>query len=1043
MKTVLPLLILATHLIAFGAFSQDPKMIYPFEDYRMCYTGFRTYAGDTIYPAKFESVYQERSTYKWIVEEQGRYGILSTYGELILPTQYDTIYNAEDRYFGRRKNDWLIIGSDGKYGIIDTEGNKILPVNYQQIELHHRWFKVRNSAGKVGLLDTTSFQVEVPFEYDDLFCEVLRDFSMDTLVYFSHFLAKKNGDFGLLKLDLTPILPFEFEKIRVERPEENYVINQPYIYTTKSEKKGLYTYDGKPIIPHKYEGIQLADKNYRYYKKNNIQTARTIDGKEQTYFNVETGAQSEPFRQIRLFGGKAIGDHKNGKWSVIDTNGSIMGTGSKEWYANEETLDLRDSIVEVSTSSKGNQKQFQRLLYHYGKGEFSSERCSWLMRMELDNESYCWSISDKTMTIYDSQLRKIKTLNGEFTDILEDLEDEGIPFPSQIAVLENNKGLIGGFDARGNEVIPQKYTKATVILKEERHKHFNYFKIVDYFEFSNDSSKAHYSLTGELIKELNVGEVFYLSNTYLLSKSRGFSSILDQNYNLVLDSCSHAFQSSTLKSNWSANYYIGAPNPYSVYAIRNQKYYAEMDGKFVLMDSSRFDFKNKLKLQFKVLIDRSGSVVSPKDAQIQKNGSHYIVEQADSLIILSLEGKAELEIGRVSEVKIQSGGMLLIRFQNYDQGIYSLNAMNWLMPPEPQRIQRLNRNHSSAQYCILRERINDKWQFYSASGVKISEIGLDYGLSYLGRSNLVAINGRIGVMTDQFKMILPPEYDYISDKNGRWFLRENKKWHISTGQFKAISKGYSVISTQIYPQGQLVFEGELIGVVDHNFQERIPLSTEEELLQKYDLAALLYPIDRHFGQEFPIISEDNAELARTTNNRIILEASRFLTTNNDMMPLALQHNVKPENVRRLKYQELVRNETPYFFSKSYYSCGIYTSSKRFGDPNYKRKVTGRNYNYEWKNGELVEFQLGDLFIDYTYLPHLDSLIVAYLNKSQLYGISCVDLVETIAMAKENFVLKPEGILFFATAGNNDTLLIPYHEFDKFLKRPEEFVGLKE
>lgn len=1048
MKTVLLLLVILTQLNAFKAFSQDLNPVIPFEDYRMCYTGFKTYAGDTIHQAKFESVYQlstsyiEHSKYCWIVEEQGRLGVLNPVGEFVLPSHYDTIYQVKNRYRNSFKDGWLIIGLNERYGIIDFDGKEILPLNYQNIELHNRWLKVRNSQGKVGLLDTSSLQVDVPFEYEDIFYNDRRDFSKDTIVHFTYFTAKKNGYFGILKPDLTPILSYEFEAFRILGIWEDYILNPPYILAKKDGKEGLYNFDGKLIIPHEFSSIQLTTERNEFYR-DEIQTASAINNKRFTFFNVETGERSEPFREIRLSKGKAIAQNKKGKWSVIDSNGSIMGTGPKDWYASEETLDLRDSIVVVSYSSNKNLNQPQRVLYHYGKGKFASEHCQWLIRKELDNEHYCWSKSSESIIIYDSQLRKIKTLEGDYSDIMEDLENERIPYILPIAVLKNDDGLLGGFDARGNEVIPQKYSLATVILKEERHEYMKYLKVPDYFEFTNGNSIAYYSLDGELIRELNFSSIYPLSSEYLFAEGRNYSSILDLNYNLVLDSCSHAFQYHTLNKDWSTQFKSKSTNnTYCVYAIRNQKYYLEVDGNFIPMDSSVLDFNNKLQFQFDVLIDPSGSIVSSKGAKIKLIGSHYIVEKEDSVVILSLDGAIRLQLDSVSNID-QDRDLLQLRFENGFQGIYSLTRNSWVIAPELQNIKRINRYLGKAKYCIKRPGVNPKWQFYSASGSKVSELTLDHSISSFGASNLVVINGKLGVMSSDFEMILPAEYDYISKVRESWFLRGNNNWYITSFPFTTISKSYTDVSTHSFPKGQLVYANGKIGVIDRNFKEVVPFSSEQELLQDYDLAAILFPEKNIQIDRFPIVSKDNAELARMINNRIILETSVLLTTKNDVMPLALQHAADPKNIRHLNEKERKTYETPSFFSKSYYSCSIYKSSKIWGIRDYDRKESTNYYNYEWRNGKLARIDLIDLFKVSHFEAHLDSLIIDYVNRKQLYGISCVNLEEMLTMAKENFVLKPEGIAFFAMDRNRDIVLIPYRELEVFLKRPEEFIDRME
>ena len=196
-------------------------------------------------------------------------------------------------------------------------------------------------------------------------------------------------------------------------------LSPKYILSEKEGKSGLYSYEGKHIIPHEFEAIDIHDDDH-YLQSPSVRTALAFYKGRFTFFNLETGDRSEDYHELRLAGGKAIAQHKKGKWWVIDSDGSEMGSGPKDWYASEESLSLHDSIVMVSTK-QGRKAPYQKMLYHYGRSVFSTEECQWMFRVEIDGDYYCWSKSGKSFIIFDSQLRKVKTLKGRFTDVLEDL----------------------------------------------------------------------------------------------------------------------------------------------------------------------------------------------------------------------------------------------------------------------------------------------------------------------------------------------------------------------------------------------------------------------------------------------------------------------------------------------------------------------------------------------------------------------------------------------------------------------------------------------
>jgi len=1042
MKTVL-LLFLISLFCVLKAFSQGSQVALPFEDYRKCYTGFKTKQGDTIHPAKFESAYVVQNPYRrsigysWIVKERGRFGLLNMNGSIILPSHYDTIYYFGDHGTGFFSGDWLITVLDHRYSLIDFSGKELLPPNYSYIQPHDPWIKVHTLDGNVGLLDS-NLHIEVPLEFENISFQQLQDFSEDTLIFHQHFFAKKNGKYGLLRPDLSPILTYEFESIRTVGIYEDFKLNPLYIVAKKEGKFGVYSSEGTLICPHEFDQIELNYDRYQFTHKG-VQTATAVDGNQLCFVNVETGARSELFKEIRPYGGKAIAATRKGKWAVIDTNGIIMGSGSKDWFAAEETLDIRDSIVLLHAATSKNHPAFDQVLYHYGTGKFASEPCSGLFRMEIDGTHYCWTQSEANIVIYDAQLRKIKTIEGDFSTISEWLEDDGITLKLPITVLEKEE-LFGGFDARGNEVIPQIYTTARIVLKDEPHKYMHYKKVADYFEFKNDSLIAYYSLDGALIRALNFNSIYPLNAEFLIATNGSSQSILDLEYNVVLDSCTKIFENNCLKPDWSNDYTaISTGNHKTVFAVRNQKFYMYSGGTFVLTDSSRFQFKNPLQFHYRMLIDRTGSVLTPPESTVQYLNSHYLVSSGDSLLVFSENGGFEFRVDNLLKMDPQKNGLLHLTFNNGFQGIYTLTKSAWIFQPESQTIVPILGNQRRARYSVYSPELENKWLFYGADGQKVSDLALDHGLDYMQSINVVRIEGKMGIMSEDLILLLPAEYDYISEVHNAWFLRKNKKWYMTTFPFTTISEGYDIISTQSYAAGRLVYNAGQVGMIDNQFKQIIPMATEQEIRANYDLASLLIPTKRQQEDAFPIVSNDNPAFSKAINNRIILDGSRFLTTTNDVMPLALQISHNNNKVSTLNKNQRVKYETPKFFSKSYYACTVFQKSSSWGERDYHPKESTNYYNYEWKDGSLVQIDLNDLFNGPAFESHLDSLIIDLVNNKQLYGISCVNLEELLILAKENFILRENGIEFLAMNKNRETLVIAYSELRQFLKRPEEFV----
>ena len=93
----------------------------------------------------------------------GKYGAIDTSGNLLIPYEYDSISQADDK--GN-----LIVELDGFYGIIDRNGNAIVPIKYRSIRRADDCgiYAVLNGKMLWGYVNSTGEQV-IPCRFDE--CE--------------------------------------------------------------------------------------------------------------------------------------------------------------------------------------------------------------------------------------------------------------------------------------------------------------------------------------------------------------------------------------------------------------------------------------------------------------------------------------------------------------------------------------------------------------------------------------------------------------------------------------------------------------------------------------------------------------------------------------------------------------------------------------------------------------------------------------------------------------------------------------------------------
>lgn len=169
---------------------------------------------------------------------------------------------------------------DGKYGLIDYEGNVIVSANYDELtSLKNRPGEIlAKKKDKVGVLDSNG-QIKIEIKYDSI---VGDEYYTETDGYekAGYIVGNKEANgytYGYLNNFGEKVLDEKFESIsRVL----NYNEDNIYLIVMSNGKKGVYK-NSKEIINQKYQNINYADASKIFVvKRNSNYGIFSINGKE-------------------------------------------------------------------------------------------------------------------------------------------------------------------------------------------------------------------------------------------------------------------------------------------------------------------------------------------------------------------------------------------------------------------------------------------------------------------------------------------------------------------------------------------------------------------------------------------------------------------------------------------------------------------------------------------------------------------------------------------------------------------------------------------
>lgn len=263
--------------------------------------------GEEILPCKYDTseiVYKKGYLYHRL---NGKWDVVNSEGKQILPCEYDEIKPVEYKY-GNSLDfaNSFKVKQNGKWGVVNSEGKQILPCKYEKSEIKCEKFYdqlLLQAKDKFGIMNSEG-ELLLPCEYD----EITAITEIDDYYYgekLSCVFVKLNGKWGIVNSEGEILLPCEYDSIAK--------FSSRHIIIKKSSHYGLLTSEFKIYLPCEYQQITALDKGYLMLVKNGKYGIMTDNGN--TVLKCEFDSISTTNGNILM--------KQNGKWGVLNGKGAI------------------------------------------------------------------------------------------------------------------------------------------------------------------------------------------------------------------------------------------------------------------------------------------------------------------------------------------------------------------------------------------------------------------------------------------------------------------------------------------------------------------------------------------------------------------------------------------------------------------------------------------------------------------------------------------------------------------------------------------------
>ena len=1005
------LLFVISNLIAIG---QSEPELRPFMDYTKCYTGFRNERGVQVWEPEFDWV-QKLRTYSqkydqysfWMVKHKSDLvGLLDNEGRIVVPFIYDLIIPSPGDRFKVKKGD--------SWGLIDENGKILFDTRYESIDVVESGFIVCKN-GKCGFLDSAYNEI-LEMRYDAIMKVTIRHGYEDVSEYSSKvFLIKDSSHYGVFHVDHGLIIEPKYSFIEPQWIDRNCdgLVGAYLVYKDDVNAYGVCNQYGKSVIPLQKNRIEVfslqtgscgvPSKTYAVMQRENRSSA----------FLINTGKESLTYDRLIAFQGRFI--YYSGKeWGILDTNLNEMYRSSKhlpsfskydnpkptEWghtftssfehFQHSGTLNWNDDLIFTckvkNPKAEEHDREYQVGLLNYKTEKSIPTKYDYILIREWNGKKVYWAFINKAnqgsndyrckwshFDVYDESMKKLTSNDIEcLIDGLREYSE--IPKIDRLTIFEDKQGKFGAFSMEGKLVVPNKFTFYKRFSTEQ-----------NLYIFGSEEEKGLYDGSGkQVIPEEYTG--FSTFQDGILALNDELTTIYSKDFNQIAKEVKSIWGGVNLNRNGlSLNSNDADSNIYSFCFNQNDTLYVYEKDRVFKGDSTRFDFNQEYLFLFKKFsIDKSGKIFQ---------GNKNLPERR-------IEIKKDVPVNPFP-------GTIPVASEKRQTPFFYWRSVNTGAKP--------------AQMV---------WHLYdSLNNQKV--IDLDFEFPFAANNPYTRIfkaNGKFGIISKEYHILVQPEYDYIYSLGGSFALFKDALWQIYHPELGFSPEHFTAICTFSYKKGRIVFSGNKAGVIDSKLQMVIPLKDTGELISSVDLLKFLEfeglnISNETYAYEGWIYNAQPAELYKQINNRHILKMALLRSTKNEFLDYRippfgsnyLYANKLPEIEFHFNERKTMKRIQPNIYSKYFYSETIFTKEKSLGSVYFDNEWAGAHMtttNYKIIDNKLKPVSFNEIFkTDSKSVEILDGLLKKELNRLQLQGLVCSNIEETILEMKRNFYLDRYGVSF--------------------------------
>ena len=264
---------------------------------------------ESVEPIRLSNLLEEKYERNAIIyQKNGKYGLLSITGKVILDARYEQIYSL-----GYKENE-IIVKDNNKYKIYDIKGKQLIKDEFDSIQ-SDEYYNEQNGYKKSGYIvcKTTSDGYRYgyyDYDYDEVltpdYNQILRivDVTDKNNVYL---IAAQNGQYGVF-INNAKIINTQYQSINYEK-EFNLFIAE------RTGKYGAFNEKGTEVLKVEYDSLEVKGI-YIYTKKGEDKKVFDKDGKE-VKISFDTIIEKTDNDNIFI-------KFENNKYGVIDKEGKTL-----------------------------------------------------------------------------------------------------------------------------------------------------------------------------------------------------------------------------------------------------------------------------------------------------------------------------------------------------------------------------------------------------------------------------------------------------------------------------------------------------------------------------------------------------------------------------------------------------------------------------------------------------------------------------------------------------------------------------------------------